>query len=490
MSTSRYDGRHSKPGPLHDEDQEHLGRHSIPSSDSEDASFEDGEWLDDITEVRDDGSGDSAYRTFDGSVSGSGGSRRRGRKHRARRIVVLVIVAVVVVLGIFAVAFVQSARAARTEASTMMSQASSLESQLSSGDMEAARRSVSAMSSAASGLHARTDGFLWKAACAIPVYGGDVRQVRALAAAADGLSGDVLEPLVDALPDNGLKGVISSDGTIDVQVLDSVLGVLSDDAPAIHSYATSLQDADELHVEQLKAPVTKASSMLSTLDVVASRSAELRPVIADMLGANGARTYLVMACNNSEIRSTGGMPGSFGLATVENGKIELGEFGSASTFPALPEDSPLQLSDEEVALFGTRTGVEPRDVNFNPDFPRVAELESELWEADGGQAVDGVISVDPVFLQGMLALTGGVTVNDITVDGSNASQVLLHDIYTLSGGDHDLEDQFFSEVAAAAAETVFGNIGNADPQGLMSAVADGISNGHLYVWMRNADEQS
>ena len=43
---------------------------------------------------------------------------------------------------------------------------------------------------------------------------------------------------------------------------------------------------------------------------------------------------------------------------------------------------------------------------------------------------DGVIAIDPLFLQNMLAVTGGVTMPDGSVlDGTNTAQMLLNIVY-------------------------------------------------------------
>lgn len=43
---------------------------------------------------------------------------------------------------------------------------------------------------------------------------------------------------------------------------------------------------------------------------------------------------------------------------------------------------------------------------------------------------DGVIAIDPLFLQNMLAVTGGVTMPDGSVlDGTNTAQTLLNIVY-------------------------------------------------------------
>ena len=43
-----------------------------------------------------------------------------------------------------------------------------------------------------------------------------------------------------------------------------------------------------------------------------------------MLGSDGPRHYLLVVQNNAEIRSTGGLPGSFMILNAEDGKLSLG----------------------------------------------------------------------------------------------------------------------------------------------------------------------
>ncbi len=68
----------------------------------------------------------------------------------------------------------------------------------------------------------------------------------------------------------------------------------------------------------------------------------------------------------------------------------------------------MDLTAEERLLFTDKLGKDIRDVNFTPDFPRTGEIVSAMWNRQYGVAVDGVIAIDPLFLQNMLAVTGGV----------------------------------------------------------------------------------
>ena len=145
-------------------------------------------------------------------------------------------------------------------------------------------------------------------------------------------------------------------------------------------------------------------------------------VLPSMLGteshANDApRNYLILAQTNAEARPSGGLTGSLGLVTVQGGHVSLQPFVSDSEIQNADEPV-VDLTAEERLLFTDKLGKDIRDVNFTPDFPRTGEIVSAMWNRQYGVAVDGVIAIDPLFLQNMLAVTGGVVMPDgSTLDG-------------------------------------------------------------------------
>ena len=128
--------------------------------------------------------------------------------------------------------------------------------------------------------------------------------------------------------------------------------------------------------------------------------------------ANDApRNYLILAQTNAEARPFGGLTGSLGLATVQGGHVSLQPFVSDSEIQNADEPV-VDLTAEERLLFTDKLGKDIRDVNFTPDFPRTGEIMSAMLNRQYGVAVDGVIAIDPLFLQNMLAVTGGVAMPD------------------------------------------------------------------------------
>lgn len=109
-------------------------------------------------------------------------------------------------------------------------------------------------------------------------------------------------------------------------------------------------------------------------------------------------------------RVAGGVAGSWGTVTVQNGKITLNDFVSEGELEGI--SSPVtELSADELALYGDKLGRKPQDVNFTPDFQRTGTIAKAMWEQRFGQRIDGVPSIDPVLLQRVLSVVGSVQVN-------------------------------------------------------------------------------
>ena len=431
----------------------------------------------------------AAYDTS--NYLGRSSKHPHGRKRR--NIIIAVIVAVVLILGCCGVAAALSIKDAKTDASTLMTQGKTLMTQLKSGQKAEAEKTADDLSETAKKLKSNVDGPIWTVASLVPGIGGDVSQVRTLASIADTLCAQTLDPVIQAMPEGGLAGIMV-DGGVNANAVTTILTALGNEYDSIHSCAQQASTLGNPHLEQLKEPVESVKSLLGTLDTVSQYSGELAQVLPGMLGADGTpSTYLFTAANNAEPRPRGGMPGSYGLMTVTDGKIDLGGFVGAGAAPRVEqgsENAPA-LTDEEIQIFGTRVGLDIRDAGFIPDFPRAAELESALWTATGNAPVDGVIMIDPVFLQRLLALTGGVTTSDGTVvDGTNAAQQLMNETYIRFGNANDVQDAFFAEVASLAFGQVIHGLGGINPMKLVDVVATAAKENRLNIWMANPEEEA
>lgn len=118
------------------------------------------------------------------------------------------------------------------------------------------------------------------------------------------------------------------------------------------------------------------------------------------------------------------------------------------------------------------------------------EIASEYWRQAGLGEVDGVIALDPVFLQRLLALTGGFAAPDgTTVDGTNAAQVLLSDTYWKFGNDGAAQDAYFGSVAGLAFQTIMDNLSGVNMVDLWSVIEQSGKESRFLVWMADEAEE-
>ncbi|WP_251197618.1 DUF4012 domain-containing protein [Anaerotardibacter muris] len=416
--------------------------------------------------------------------------RKKKRNNKRPKIIIAVVLVLVVVFGISGAAFATSAMDAKDDAQALVSQASQLKSQVVSGDMASAKTTSEQMAKTASKLHDNTSSPLWAAATLIPFVGSDINTVRIVSDSAYVLTSDVLVPAMDVFPSNGLAGLMGSDGSINVQVIEDLLTVVSDSGPVLSEYATQLNAAPEPTIDQLKQPIAQVKDIMSALGPVADYATELKDTLPEMLGADGARNYLIIACSSAEMRSSVGFAGSFGVMTLNNGKISLGDFVGADQNPRLAE-SVSAATQEDINLFRWETSVDSRDVTQIIDFKRVGQIESQIWEANGHGKVDGVIAMDTVVLERMMALTGSsvTTPGGDVLDGSNTSNFLLNGVYKKYPQGSD-QDMIFALVAATAADSVFGNIGKVNIAKLVNVLKNSFEEGRIAIYMANAQEEA
>lgn len=366
---------------------------------------------------------------------------------------------------------------------------------LGSMDFSAALQKACDVADLAAGLRDELGGGMWSVAGFIPVLGGDVRSAKELMDILVDLSNDALIPLCEALVAAPPDTLVSSDGdgtvAFDLAALQTLLDAVRDVLPAVARGLDRLEAIGDLHVDELSQALEQVRAMAGSV----RRKFEVIELFVDrlprLLGSDGPRCYLLVAQTNCELRSTGGFPGFMGFVRVEGGVCVKDDF--TSMYDIMPYDPNLGLpiSDEESALFGRDVSWYAGIMNFIPHFPRVCELWSQARAAVSRDAIDGIVALDPVFLQNVLAQYGEVEMSDGTVvDGTNAAQVFMNDVYLRFTDDNQMQDAFFSEAAQAVFDRIVGNPMDCDLPGLVRTVDDGMDRRRLTVWMADDGDQA
>lgn len=433
--------------------------------------------------------GDDYSKPYGGYVYGPDGSRSGKRKpghgKKVAMVVAIVVAVILVAGGAYGFALYNSVKTVKADAATAMAQASTLKKSIKDGDGEALKSSVTVVANSTDAIYREVTSPLWNVATFIPVVGEDVKSAQTLVSAAKNLVNNALEPLSNEIAGVSLSSLVS-DGAINAELISSLCSSGLEVLPVVEDSVNQINSLPDAHISQVATIINKVKEPLaSSGDIIAA----LRPALENlprMVGSEGARTYLVIAQNNAEFRATGGLPGSWGTITVDNGYISMGEFTSILH----QEGLSVAITEEEQAAIATNMDTDPAQVNCTADFVRVGEMSREYWLQATEQEVDGVVTIDPVFLQRLVGLVGGFTAEDGTeINGDNCARVLMSDSYATYKNDNEAQDAFFSSVASTAFDHVMGNLGNIDSNKLVDVIKKSGEDHRLMVWMANADEE-
>lgn len=370
---------------------------------------------------------------------------------------------------------------AKGELESLAASAGRLEDAVQERDIaavEATVREIAAHAGTAAGL---TSDPLWRATEVLPGIGANTAAVRIVSAHARDLAEDAL-PVLELLRAHGDE----ADAGLDLAVLVDARAPL---ATLASSFTAADAELSAIRVDELLAPVANG---VGTLAAVVADGAEVADGISSaariapgMLGMDGTRHILLMMQNPAELRTGGGLSGSFALLTAEDGRLRLSEQVDSSTFRHRPEAIvPIPTSTTE--LYGDAVGRYVQNASMTADFELTVDLATAWWRTHSDIPVDAVVSIDPRVLASLLAVTGPVEMpGGAALSADNLVKVMLVDPYlTLSGAEQ-------TRIQRAATQAVFDRVlgGGFDLFAWATALADPIEEGRVALWSAHADEQ-
>ncbi len=440
----------------------------------------------------------SGHGHHHGHRSGGGHGHRHGRGHTRRAVVaggvcLAAVAAVGVATPAMADGLIDGLKEKASNVSSLLNQALSAFKEL---DFAKASELCADTSDAVGDFQAQLQGPLWDAAEMVPILGEDVKSARTLVGMLADLVDEALAPVSQTLAGIDLGSLMAVVGQgqiqVDVASIQAVSSAVKQALPALDESIATINGMGEMHISQLAQVVSMAKEKIAPLSGKLDEVTRLLDVLPGVLGAEGDRVYAVLAQNNVEIRSTGGLVGQCCRATMSNGLISLGDVQAIGHFVGTSGDEAncVPLTDEELNLYGNTVGYKAGNPNCIPDFPRVCDIFNQLWYKTSGEQVDGFIALDPIFLQMLMALTPGTQTSDGTVlDGTTTVRVLMHDTYWNHLDDYSATDAYFTEAASAVLDCIMGSVSAMDPAALLGTVQRGIDEGHLLMCSFDADEQ-
>lgn len=407
--------------------------------------------------------------------------RRTGRHGRTTRIVVLSLLAVLIIgAGAPTALAYRSAAAIRGHLSDALKALQSVSASYFETSPTDLRYTANLVTDEVAAAQRELASPVWSVLERMPGAGEDVATVRAVVDTLSDITATTIPELQQAA--NILFDAdLSPDGSaLDVTPVSQAAVHLDKAAKLLDAQTAAIDALPDARLGQLRVAVQEGREDLDKLNETVTTFTGVVDMIPSFLGGSGARDYVIIAQTNAENRSSGGMIGSAGSAHAENGTLSVGEFHPDADFHG---SAAGEIRDGESEILpGLGFGYNINNVTSSPDFPQVARMVREFWrqQSFGGES-DGVIALDPVALQSMIAVTGPVTLsNGQTLDGDNTAEYLLNTVY--KDVDHEDQDRYFSETAREAVSHMFSAMDLSKLASLVQTLTELAGQRHFLFW--------
>jgi hypothetical protein len=265
--------------------------------------------------------------------------------------------------------------------------------------------------------------------------------------------------------------------------------------------AGALKAADAIDMSVLpsgqKAAFLRARGTISQALAAIDQFKALVPMIVEVLGGNGPRTYLIEQVNPAELRPGGGFIGGYSLLRADHGALTLLISGPAQDFivPRIGLGDPKYKEPPgPFREWLPNVGWTFIDSNFYADFPTNAQKGIELSLERLGHLghIDGVIAIDYFTVAKILEITGPLAVPgyNITLTGANFIQTVVK--YDLDSYIDNNAANIHKAILIASAGPLLERVVKL-PSGqwpiLISALNDLAASRHLQTYFGNGDVQ-
>lgn len=212
-------------------------------------------------------------------------------------------------------------------------------------------------------------------------------------------------------------------------------------------------DASTLILRPVAKAVVPLKAYLPLIIRMVDQAVPMVSAAPKLLGFDKPATYLFLIQNNHELRPTGGFIGTYGIVKLDTGDItKLFTDNIYNLDRAFANDPTLKTPQQilnEPSPKPIETWLEQRqwalrDINWDPDFPTTARKAIEMYQKETVVAqdlekqvnardprhapaesafptenIDGLIAITPEIIEGILRITGPITVDGIQFTADN-----------------------------------------------------------------------
>lgn len=324
-----------------------------------------------------------------------------------------------------------------------------------------------------------TNDPVWAVAELVPFVGPNLHAARVSAAQIDAVIRDGAKPVLAAV--SALKNDPGTDGSLDVSGLAELAPQLQDASVTLAHAADELKTIDRSQViPPLASAVSDLSDAIAQMHPAVDALARSSVLLPAMLGAEGPTSVLVMAQNNAELRTGGGITGTFIELEANAGRVQILGQADSSNFPILAEPI-VPIPDSTTALYGDSIGRWVQNTSMTADFGLTAELARARWAELTSRSPSFIISLDPIVLRALLTVVGPVPLSGTELSAENVLDRLLVEPYLTL--DPASQGMLFQEAVSAVFDRV--SAGGVNPLKLVEALVLPVQQGRVSIWAQD-----
>lgn len=409
--------------------------------------------------------------------------------HTVRNVVLVILLFVAVIacaVGVTGYRFYKQAMEVKDHELAAVQTLTDLQDVSKLNDSAALRSAIAQAQKHTAAAEMITESSLWKVASNVPLIGADVQNVRGMVSVMNHIAAQSLPKLDTAIQSLVSASLSGTDGTLNLQPVIQAQQSFSQISSDFDQQTRKLDGLPQPSISMVQNAYSVAQTELKTVSNTLEQVSDSMRMLPVFLGVNTPRNYLLVANTPSELRSGGGLIGSVGTMNASGGAVIVGAFHSNKEL--IPYGS--SATPDEHALFSSplQFSFDVRDIFATPDFSRTAEMLNAIWQRSAyATPVDGVIAIDPVFIQKMVQINGNVTLpNGTILTGDNTAEYMLNTIY--KEVPVSLQDGYFETIATAVMDSAFKDMNLSKMMKIAQVIPSMAHDRHLYIYSFHDDE--
>ena len=229
-------------------------------------------------------------------------------------------------------------------------------------------------------------------------------------------TGNILNPLAD-----------SSGGKSNLEIINLIENASFTAKDNLRKVKSLLADIDESIIpgDKMKG-FEDFKSKIPIFEKLVDDAVDYSGFLKSLVGADQPKKYLILFQNTSELRPTGGFPGTYAVVTFEDGKLK--DFFVDDIYNIDGQLKRNIIPPEPLQHITPTWGM--RDANWFVDFPTSARKIEWFLKEEGGYDVDGVITVSPKIISKFLDTIGPVEIPGygLNVNGDNFLTAIQNEV--------------------------------------------------------------